>query len=149
MTALITIVVIFLAGAAATMASAWLIERRNPPHGRFIEVHGLRRHIVELGNSSNASDNLPIVLLHGAGANLKDMEIAVGERLAARHRVILVDRPGFGFSARKKGGENTPTEQAVILDERWRSPSRWIIRSGSPGWFSSHRLRILRCVSSA
>ena len=117
MTALIIIVVIFLAGAAATMASTWLIEWRNPPHGRFIEVHGLPRHVVELGESSIASDALPIVLLHGAGANLKDMEIALGERLAARHRVILIDRPGFGFSARKKGGETTPTEQAVVLDE--------------------------------
>ena len=117
MTALIIIVAILLAGAAVTLASTWLIEWRHPPHGRFIEVHGLRRHVVELGNNSDASDNLPIVLLHGAGANLKDMEIAVGERLAARHRVILIDRPGFGFSARKKGGENTPTEQAVILDE--------------------------------
>jgi pimeloyl-ACP methyl ester carboxylesterase len=117
MTALIIIVVILLAGAAATMASTWLIERRNPPHGRFIEVHGLQRHVVELGNSADPGDNLPIVLLHGAGANLKDMEIAVGERLAARHRVILIDRPGFGFSARKKSGENSPTEQAVILDE--------------------------------
>jgi pimeloyl-ACP methyl ester carboxylesterase len=117
MTALIIIVVIFLAGAAATMASTWLIERRNPPHGRFIDVHGLPRHVVELGESSIASDASPIVLLHGAGANLKDMEIAVGEQLAARHLVILIDRPGFGFSARKKGGENSPAEQAVVLDE--------------------------------
>ena len=117
MTALIIIAAILLAGAAVTLASTWLIELRHPPHGRFIDVHGLRRHVVELGNNSDASDNLPIVLLHGAGANLKDMEIAVGERLAARHRVILIDRPGFGFSARKKSGENSPTEQAVILDE--------------------------------
>src|ERR1700691_1621422 len=117
MTALIIIAAILLAGAAVTLASTWLIELRHPPHGRFIDVHGLRRHVVELGNNSDASDNLPIVLLHGAGANLKDMEIAVGERLAARHRVILIGRPGFGVSARKKGGENTPTEQAVILDE--------------------------------
>ena len=115
MTALIIIVVIFLAGAAATMASTWLIERRNPPHGRFIEVHGLPRHVVELVESSIASDALPIVLLHGAGANLKDMEIAVGERLAARHRVILVDRPGFGFSARKASSGNTPEDQAAVL----------------------------------
>src|SRR6202050_2059794 len=117
MTALIIIAAILLAGAAVTLASTWLIELRHPPHGRFIDVHGLRRHVVELGNNSDASDNLPVLLLHGAGANLKDMEIAVGERLAARHRVILIDRPGFGFSARKKGGENSPAEQAVVLNE--------------------------------
>src|ERR1700677_791522 len=117
MTALIIIAAILLAGAAVTLASTWLIELRHPPHGRFIDVHGLRRHVVELGNNSDASDNLPIVLLHGAGANLKDMEIAVGERLAARHRGLLIDPPRFGVSAGTKSGENSPTEQAVILDE--------------------------------
>jgi pimeloyl-ACP methyl ester carboxylesterase len=116
MTALIIIVALFLAAAVVTLASTWLIERRHRPHGRFIEVHGLLRHVVELGENSKAGDDLPIVLLHGAGANLRDMELAVGERLAIRHRVILVDRPGFGFSERKRAGENSPTEQAVILD---------------------------------
>jgi pimeloyl-ACP methyl ester carboxylesterase len=117
MTVLIVIVVVLLASAAATIAFTWLIERRHKPQGRFIEVGGLRRHVVELGQRSDASDALPVVLLHGAGANLKDMEVALGERLAARHRVILIDRPGFGFSARKKGGENSPAEQAVVLNE--------------------------------
>jgi pimeloyl-ACP methyl ester carboxylesterase len=117
MTALTIIVIVFLAGAVFTLAATWLIERRHPPTGRFVEVHGLRRHVVELGEPSAARDALPVVLLHGAGANLKDMELAVGERLAAHHRVILIDRPGFGYSARKKSGENLPTEQAVVLDE--------------------------------
>lgn len=116
MTALVVIVIVFVAGAVATLVFIPLIERRHPPQGSFIEVHGLRRHVVELGPRADRS-SVPVVLLHGAGANLKDMEVAVAERLAARHRVILVDRPGFGFSARKKGGENSPAEQAVILDE--------------------------------
>jgi pimeloyl-ACP methyl ester carboxylesterase len=117
MIALIIIVVVLLAGAAATMIFVWVIERRHPPHGRFIDIGGLRRHVVELGSSPDTTDALPVVLLHGAGANLKDIEIAIGERLAARHRVVLIDRPGFGFSARKKRGENSPTEQAAFLDE--------------------------------
>jgi pimeloyl-ACP methyl ester carboxylesterase len=116
MTALVIIVVVLIAGAVATLVLARLIERRHPPQGRFIEVHGLRRHVVELGKAGDTS-SVPVVLLHGAGANLKDMELAVADRLAARHRVILIDRPGFGFSARKKGAENSPTEQAIVLDE--------------------------------
>jgi pimeloyl-ACP methyl ester carboxylesterase len=116
MTALIIIAIVLAAGAVATLVFTPLIERRHPPHGRFVEVHGLRRHVVELGQTGDPSD-VPVVLLHGAGANLKDMELAVAERLTARHRVILVDRPGFGFSARKKGGENSPAEQAAVLDE--------------------------------
>ena len=116
MTVLVIIVIILIAGAVATLVFVPLIERRHPPQGRFIEVCGLRRHVVELGPTADTG-NVPVVLLHGAGANLKDMETAVAERLAARHRVILVDRPGFGFSARKKGGENSPAEQAIVLDE--------------------------------
>jgi len=116
MTTLIIIVVVLCAGAVFTLVTSRLIERRHPPQGRFVEVHGLRRHVVELGQTEDPSA-VPVVLLHGAGANLRDMELAVAERLAARHRVILIDRPGFGFSARKKGGENSPAEQAIVLDE--------------------------------
>jgi pimeloyl-ACP methyl ester carboxylesterase len=117
MTALVIIIAVFCAGAVATLVCSRLIERRHPPHGRFIDVCGLRRHVVELGQSGDVIDSPPVLLLHGAGANLKDMELAVGEWLAARHRVILLDRPGFGFSARKAGGENSPSQQAAILDE--------------------------------
>ena len=117
MTALVIFIAVFCAGAVVTLVCSRLIERRHPPHGRFIDVRGLRRHVVELGHSGDVADTPPVVLLHGAGANLKDMELAVGERLAARHRVILIDRPGFGFSARKKGGENSPSEQAIVLGE--------------------------------
>jgi pimeloyl-ACP methyl ester carboxylesterase len=55
------------------------------------------------------------VLLHGAGSNLRDMDMALGQRLAARHRVILIDRPGLGFSARKKNDDGSPATQAVVL----------------------------------
>jgi len=43
------------------------------------------------------------------------MDLALGERLAARHRVILIDRPGLGFSARKKNEDSSPAAQAVVL----------------------------------
>ena len=35
--------------------------------------------------------------------------------MAARHRVILVDRPGFGFSERKRGEGSSPAYQAIVL----------------------------------
>ena len=43
------------------------------------------------------------------------MNLALGERLAARHRVILIDRPGFGFSARRRGDGSSPAYQAAVL----------------------------------
>jgi pimeloyl-ACP methyl ester carboxylesterase len=56
------------------------------------------------------------VLLHGAGCNLEDMRLALGERLAARYRVILLDRPGLGWSERRSGDGNSPTYQAAMLN---------------------------------
>ena len=52
------------------------------PRGRFIEIDGMRQHVIELGGSADAADaSPPVVLLHGAGANLEDMQLALGERL--------------------------------------------------------------------
>jgi len=56
-----------------------------------------------------------VVLIHGAGANLEDMRVAVGDRLAKDRRIIFVDRPGFGFSVRGSGEAYSPAYQAGIL----------------------------------
>jgi pimeloyl-ACP methyl ester carboxylesterase len=75
----------------------------------------LRQHVVELGEARPGAP--PIVLIHGAGCNLEDMRLALGERLAARHRVILIDRPGMGWSKRKGRAGSSPRYQAAILRE--------------------------------
>src|SRR5262249_40043826 len=41
----------------------------------------------------------------------------LGERLSARHRVILIDRPGMGWSRRKGRDGSAPQFQAAILRE--------------------------------
>src|ERR1700746_3066748 len=86
--------------AVATAIGVARIERAHPPTGRIIAVHGGRMHVVELGRS------LPgpaVVLLHGASGNLEDMRLALGEKLAATRRVVLIDRPGHGWSDRLGG----------------------------------------------
>jgi pimeloyl-ACP methyl ester carboxylesterase len=113
MTTLIIIVAVFAAGAAVTVLGTHLINLAHRPRGRFIDVGGFRQHLIELGSGKEGAP--PVVLLHGAGANLEDMNLAFGERLAARHRVILIDRPGFGFSARKRGEGSSPADQAKVL----------------------------------
>ncbi len=104
------------AGAAVTFIGARLLERTHPPRGRFVEIGGLRQHVVELGGRVAAADAPAIVLLHGAGCNLEDMRLALGERLAARHRVILLDRPGLGWSERGGLDASSPAYQAVMLN---------------------------------
>jgi pimeloyl-ACP methyl ester carboxylesterase len=110
--ALSVVAEILAAGAVVSFIGTQLIERLHPPRGRFVDIGGLRQHIVELGDAHQ--DAPPIVVIHGAGCNLEDMRLAFGERLAARHRVILIDRSGLGYSARKGRG-SAPSYQAAIV----------------------------------
>ena len=100
--------------AIVTLIGTGMIERAQPPAGRFVEVDGGRLHIVELGRP----DAPPVVLLHGASGNLGDMRLALGDRLAARYRVILVDRPGHGWSDRPDGAADaSPARQAALIHQ--------------------------------
>ena len=105
----------FAPAPSSPFIGARVIDRAHRPRGRFIDVGGFRQHVIELGASGDARRAPPVVLLHGAGANLEDMYLALGERLAAHHHVILVDRPGLGFSARKAGEGSSPAYQAAVL----------------------------------
>lgn len=111
----LVIVVVLLGGLAAfTAFGARRIERAHPPAGRFVEVDGGRLHLLELGPPGAT----PVVLLHGATGNLNDMRLALGDRLAARYRVILVDRPGHGWSDRPGGSADaSPARQAALIHQ--------------------------------
>jgi pimeloyl-ACP methyl ester carboxylesterase len=90
------------------------IERAHPPAGRFVDVTGGQLHVLELGRA----DASAILLLHGASANLEDMRAALGDRLAQRYRVILVDRPGHGWSGRPDGSADaSPARQAELIHQ--------------------------------
>jgi pimeloyl-ACP methyl ester carboxylesterase len=116
MHALAVVAALLCAGAVITFIGARLIERAHPPRGRLVDIGGLRQHVVELGKGGDArTSGPPIVLLHGAGCNLEDMRLALGERLAARHHVILVDRPGQGWSERSGRQGSSPAYQAAML----------------------------------
>jgi pimeloyl-ACP methyl ester carboxylesterase len=56
-------------------------------------------------------------MLHGASSNLEVMRQPVGERLARSHRVILIDRPGHGWSTRVRLEDSTPEIQARMIEE--------------------------------
>ena len=100
--------------AGITLAGTLAIERAYPPAGRFVAVDGGRLHIVERGSP----DAPPVVLLHGASGNLGDIGLALADRLATRYRVILVDRPGHGWSDRPDGrDEASPARQAALIHQ--------------------------------
>jgi cation diffusion facilitator CzcD-associated flavoprotein CzcO/alpha-beta hydrolase superfamily lysophospholipase len=69
------------------------IERMVPPDGRMIEIDGRRMHYRERGEGP------PIVMIHGLAGQMRNFSYALLDRLATDHRVILIDRPGSGYSA--------------------------------------------------
>lgn len=115
MTALVIIVAVLCAGGVVTLIGTLVIGRMHRPRGRFIDAGGLPQHVIDMGAADAAPGAPAVVVLHGAGSNLEDMHLALGEQLAARHRVIFVDRPGLGFSARKAGQGSSPSDQAAVL----------------------------------
>ena len=101
--------------ALVTQAGVFFLQRAYPAQGRMIEVAGATLHVVELGPRDAAGP--PIVLIHGASSNLEVMRRPLGDLLASRHRVILIDRPGHGWSTRASNEASTPAIQAGMLDE--------------------------------
>jgi pimeloyl-ACP methyl ester carboxylesterase len=112
---ILAIAAVMLGGLAVfTELGIRRIERAHPPAGHFVEVTGGRLHLLELG----PADAPPVLLVHGASGNLNDMRVALGDRLAVRYRVILVDRPGHGWSDRPGGSADaSPARQAALIHQ--------------------------------
>jgi pimeloyl-ACP methyl ester carboxylesterase len=68
------------------------VEQIVPPPGHVIEIDGKQIHYTDSGSGD------PILLIHGLAGNSRNFSYQLSERLAARHRVIVVDRPGSGYS---------------------------------------------------
>jgi cation diffusion facilitator CzcD-associated flavoprotein CzcO/pimeloyl-ACP methyl ester carboxylesterase len=68
-------------------------ERMIPADGAFIDVDGRRMHYLDRGTGPT------IVMIHGLAGQMRNFSYALLHRLATDYRVILVDRPGSGYSA--------------------------------------------------
>ena len=55
-----------------------------------------------------------LLFIHGASANRRDLEIALGDRLPPGEAALFIDRPGFGQSSRPPGAED-PFRQAELI----------------------------------
>jgi len=104
------------AGALAISAIASRLlankaERDTRPIGRFLEVDGVRLHYIERGQGE------PLVLIHGNGMLIQDFIVSgLVDRLSERYRVIVIDRPGYGYSSRPRRIW-TPRAHATLFQE--------------------------------
>ena len=110
-------------GALLTGCSAGLradrAEAAYPPVGQFVDVTGGQVHYVQDGAGPD------VILLHGAGGNLRDYTFDLMGRLTDSYRVTAFDRPGLGYSDRVPGVAkgvlategDSPMAQAAMLRE--------------------------------
>jgi pimeloyl-ACP methyl ester carboxylesterase len=107
-----------IAGTAGVLAATAIVNRHlarkaqldNPPQGEFIEIDGVRLHYVERGSGR------PLVLFHGNGSMIQDFQSSGLIDLAAvNYRVIVFDRPGFGYSLRPRNVVWSPNAQADLF----------------------------------
>ena len=85
-----------LVGGAALVGFAALSRSRAqaavPADGRFVRVNGKRVHYRDVGSGPT------IVMIHGLAGQMRNFSYALLDKLASDHRVILIDRPGSGYS---------------------------------------------------
>jgi pimeloyl-ACP methyl ester carboxylesterase len=102
---------VLTSGLAAWRAAQ--ITAAFPPLGDFVTVTGGRVHYVQAGQGPD------VILLHGAGGNLRDYTFALMDQLSTRYRVTAFDRPGLGHSDRVPGVATGPfaTQGASPADQ--------------------------------
>jgi pimeloyl-ACP methyl ester carboxylesterase len=99
--------------ALATQIGVFFLERIFPNQGKPVAVDGAVLNVVDLGLRRSATPH--ILLLHGASSNLGAMRQPLGDLLAKNHRVILIDRPGHGYSSRERETDSTPAIQSRMV----------------------------------
>jgi pimeloyl-ACP methyl ester carboxylesterase len=108
-----------LATAVISQYRAAQATTQFPPLGEFVDVTGGQVHYVQDGSGPH------LVLLHGAGGNLREWTFDLMNRLTDRYTVTAFDRPGLGYTDRVPGiatgltatEGDSPQAQAAMLRE--------------------------------
>ena len=108
--ALIVLLGLVLSGLVLfTARTARRIEQAVPPLGRFIEVDGARLHYLDRGAGQ------PLLLIHGLTGQMRHFTHSLLEPLERDYRVVIVDRPGSGYSTRPPGASAALADQACTI----------------------------------
>jgi pimeloyl-ACP methyl ester carboxylesterase len=110
--------ILFVAGALALLLGAsvlftWRTARRIeaflPASGRYVDVPGARLHVRDVGNGP------AILMIHGLAGQMAHYSYGILGQLAGDHRVVMVDRPGSGYSTRGPAADAGLSAQAGAL----------------------------------
>jgi pimeloyl-ACP methyl ester carboxylesterase len=94
------------------LAADSLVPRRYL--GQFVSVDGLRLHYVSKGTGK------PVVFIHGNPGSHHDYSTTVLSDVAQSYRTFAFDRPGHGYSERRRGSATTVEVQARLVRDAMR-----------------------------
>jgi pimeloyl-ACP methyl ester carboxylesterase len=101
---------LLLAGLALfTFWTARRVEAAVPPMGHFVDVDGAKIHYLERG------DGPVLLLIHGLAGQARHFTHSLVDRLADDFRVVVMERPGSGYSIRKRGAAAGPSADAATV----------------------------------
>lgn len=113
--ALLALMVAALGAATFVQIRTRAAERAHRVRGGFLDVDGARLHYLERGSGP------ALVLVHGLGSMIDDFVLSgLFARAAERHRVIAIDRPGYGRSSRPRDRLWTLARQAELIHSALR-----------------------------
>lgn len=84
-------------------------EAAVPPDGQFLDIDGERLHYVDFGHGP------AIVFIHGLCGQLRNFAYLPLAALARTHRIVLIDRPGSGYSTRAPHHDAAIAWQASVV----------------------------------
>lgn len=99
--------------AAFTAVTARKAAASFPPLGEFVEVEGVRLHVLDRGPRDAAGP--PLLLIHGLAGQMGNFTHSLVDRLAETHRVLVVERPGSGWSEQAPGGSHALRAQGALF----------------------------------
>jgi pimeloyl-ACP methyl ester carboxylesterase len=108
-TAVALILLILLGLVLFTWWTAHQVETNMPPPGKFIDIDGVRLHYIDKGSG-------PVLLLiHGLAGQVLNFTHSLLGRLSHDFRVVILDRPGSGYSLRPDDALAPLAAQARII----------------------------------
>jgi pimeloyl-ACP methyl ester carboxylesterase len=98
--------------AGLALFTAWTaqqVEKKLPPRGRFIDIDGARIHYLDEGTGPT------LLLVHGLAGQMHNFTYSLLAKLRHDFRVVILDRPGSGYSTRPANASAAISAQARII----------------------------------
>ncbi len=111
--ALLALVILLALSNLWTRNLARNAEIAVPRTGTRVQVNGATMHYVQSGRDAAQT----LVMIHGLAAQLQHFTYALEAQLASDFRLIMVDRPGCGYSTVDQGDAASLADQARMIWE--------------------------------